>query len=471
VAGIGSTVWADVLAIAGELEGGLRDQDVVLDEQGQPRVSPPTGRRQGLDPQDPRVAPEVGAGAPVDQEAVLWGLGVILYRLATGQSPRLPLDGGPPPRASTLRADLPAPLDEALARLLDPTPGSRHTARPLLHQLAGPLPDLRRLVPHAPTRTSTPSANEPAPRRSRVGEVKVTTAGGDVAGGRTVQAPARGMLVLPAAVATPADVSAAAGSLGVPLSAVKELVDLGTDVPVHGGLRGAALSDTAASSPLPLQPSTLPGPALPVLAGAAALVGGGVVVLGLAMLVASVLAALAVAAVGGAILLAALVPVFLWIARFTAWRGTASTWKQLQRQRELNLTHPLVGGARSRLAALRQHLSQADHLPAAADADVRASLADLEQDLDALATRHDHLSDQDGDAARTLRDEVARVEEGLDAVSNLLQRVASPSDVGGALDRVVQTAELAARSVQALDAEEGDRERARRARQAEQQRS
>jgi hypothetical protein len=81
----------------------------------------------------PYAAPELLAHTVVDQRADLYGLGVISFRALTGElpygnAPSLLRPPGPAPRVVTRRSEVPAALDELVARCLaeDPTarPGS-----------------------------------------------------------------------------------------------------------------------------------------------------------------------------------------------------------------------------------------------------------------------------------------------------------------------------------------------------------
>jgi serine/threonine protein kinase len=84
------------------------------------------------------MAPEQADGEmPLDLRADLFGLGATLFFLLTGRPPRgdhsrgtllrqlKALTGDPPPRVSSLRADVPAELDDYIARLLARDPESR----------------------------------------------------------------------------------------------------------------------------------------------------------------------------------------------------------------------------------------------------------------------------------------------------------------------------------------------------------
>lgn len=105
------------------------------------------------------MAPEQLTGAPVDGRCDLYALGVVLFELLTG---RLPFEAGtmgeltaaitrtPPPPVTTLRPELPAALDELLARLLAKSPAGRPADGQLLAQA------LRQLAAGMP---GTPSAS------------------------------------------------------------------------------------------------------------------------------------------------------------------------------------------------------------------------------------------------------------------------------------------------------------------------
>ena len=89
----------------------------------------------------PYVAPEALLGLPLDGRADLYGLGILLYRLAAGRTP-VPMGGapeilrwhltGPAPDASRLRPALPSPLVQFIRRLTerdrDDRPGSASRA-------------------------------------------------------------------------------------------------------------------------------------------------------------------------------------------------------------------------------------------------------------------------------------------------------------------------------------------------------
>jgi len=78
----------------------------------------------------PYAAPELLTRTVVDQRADLHGLGVLLFRALTGELPHGDVAAilrppGPAPRVATLRADVPAALDELVARCLAEDPAQR----------------------------------------------------------------------------------------------------------------------------------------------------------------------------------------------------------------------------------------------------------------------------------------------------------------------------------------------------------
>ena len=83
------------------------------------------------------MAPEQAAGGPVDHRVDLYALGLVMFAMLTG---RPPFQGGQPtevierqkseipPRVSTRSADVPASLDDLIARLLAKDPAKRHAS-------------------------------------------------------------------------------------------------------------------------------------------------------------------------------------------------------------------------------------------------------------------------------------------------------------------------------------------------------
>lgn len=104
------------------------------------------------------MAPEQLSGAPVDGRCDLYALGVVLFELLTGHLPfeassmgelTAAISSAPPPAITTLRPDLPAALDDLIARLLAKAPAERHADG---HQLAA---ELRQLAAALPTAASS----------------------------------------------------------------------------------------------------------------------------------------------------------------------------------------------------------------------------------------------------------------------------------------------------------------------------
>ncbi|MBW3597474.1 MAG: serine/threonine protein kinase, partial [Planctomycetes bacterium] len=100
------------------------------------------------------MAPEqAGGGEPLDQRADLYGLGATLFFLLTGRPPHGGADERPllaqlrriaeqaPPRVAAIRPDVPAELNDLIARLLAPRPeerpGSAEEVAAMLAPLAG----------------------------------------------------------------------------------------------------------------------------------------------------------------------------------------------------------------------------------------------------------------------------------------------------------------------------------------------
>jgi len=108
---------------------------VKLADLGLARASDAAATRTGVVPGTPAyMAPEQLTGALPDARADLYALGVTLYQLLTGRLPHNATTMGrllssvaqhPAPRLAALRPDLPAALDELLARLLERQPARR----------------------------------------------------------------------------------------------------------------------------------------------------------------------------------------------------------------------------------------------------------------------------------------------------------------------------------------------------------
>ncbi len=161
------------------LPDGLRREDLSVDESGLPRLTP-LGLVHGGAVHDPprHRPPELRGGGAALPESALYGLGVLLFRAATGQD-AVPGDraaaweAGLPRRARDLNPELSEATEDLLAGLLSADPGSRRAA---LEGLVGTpvalraaprpaLPDGPRLAPRAaspiPTALTPPAAARP----------------------------------------------------------------------------------------------------------------------------------------------------------------------------------------------------------------------------------------------------------------------------------------------------------------------
>ena len=199
VAYIGARLLPAVL-LAGKAMGGvLLPHDVGIDAAGQPVLAP-------LGPIPNQVdravlgaaSPESFDGAAPEGTGALYGLGTLLYTLATGRPPAS--SNALPP--SALNHRVPSGLDEAITLLRNTMPERRSLALPLLAELSKPS-DLRRHFTPAATRARF-DAN-----------ALVTT--------RQPQIP----LVLTAvqlAALTPSERSAAAGVAGIASQTLDELI-------------------------------------------------------------------------------------------------------------------------------------------------------------------------------------------------------------------------------------------------------
>jgi len=451
VAAIGVHLYQAVQEAAPALGGALLPQDVALDETGRP-VLAPTGRDPTALPREllGHVAPEAFSDPSPGPQAALYGLGALLYRLATGTSPA----GGasaqrpPPVPPSHLRHGLHPALDEAITGLLSAEPGDRAAALPLLQEVAGELHDLR-----------------PRSTRSRVGEVRYTTRAEAPTAARTDEEPGA-LVVIPAsewATLTAAQRSHAAGAAQIALSAADDIARQGLGVVIdttvgRAGARRRA-EELRAESGLPVHAVTGGGvpaavplatgglmAAIPAVLGVLLLLPGwwwaGVPLL----LVAGVIAALTVV-VGGA------------IGRSRSKRNHAlEGWRQQSQHGRDRGGRGRLDAAWERAARLRVQLAEQSHLPEAAEADLRDALRDLEArlletaeqaraagkaleqvDSDGLRTRVEALSLRSADdpSAREERDRLARTVADLDVIEGQQRRLlASVREIDGQLDTI-----------------------------------
>jgi hypothetical protein len=148
VARIGVVVGRAALAGGDLLQGLLRAEDVAIASTGDPVLAPIGGPIARLQPDWVRRLSPTGADRR-DGPSALYGLGVLLWTLATGSPwPRTPVVS-PPIAPGVLRPGVPPDLDRAILALLDPDPGKRAPALDALQTLSSPSVDLRAFVrPH-----------------------------------------------------------------------------------------------------------------------------------------------------------------------------------------------------------------------------------------------------------------------------------------------------------------------------------
>ncbi len=439
VAAIGAKLLPAVLAAGSATRGALLPSDVGLDDVGQPvlalRGAPLTQVVRGT---TRAAAPEAFQGADPDGPAGLYGLGVLLYQLATGRSPQAAGLGptAQPPPPSAVRHGIPQALDTAITTLLSTDPSRRAAALPWLLDAAGPLPDLRTQLQQAaasePVRTGP--ANDASRRQHADDDVPaglVLVDAGDLA------------------QLEPAQRSHAAGLAGVPLSVVHDLITARLPLVVATTTSRAGAVQQAQrlsrDSGLPVAAGVRSGVS-PWAVGATTAVAASV----------PALLVLLTAALGAWFLAVPLLLLLATIGLAGAWIGLAT-----QRRRALHgaglagLRHArgrrgdhavdLLAPAWDQLARVRAQLGAAD-LPTNANTDVRSVLKDLEERLLGLATRagasERALKQVDAtqlrtrlaalttqqelsDAQRAERDRLARTVSDLDAVAEHRRSVAS----------------------------------------------
>ena len=432
VAAVGRRLFQAVQECGAVRQGCVQPHDIGFDEHGLPVLAPVGAPVASLAREELGfVAPEAFApDGEVGADAALYGLGAVLYWLATGRAPQggSRADRPPPVPVQSLRHGLDDDLAEAIGLLMSPEATLRATALPWLQRAAGPERDLR-----------------PSARPRRVGEVRYTTTTQSESAGRADDSPGAYVL-LPAAAwpsLTSAQRSLAAGRAGVALSVADGLARDGYPLVIEA----SAGASTARSRASELARST----DLPVVAVAAGGVSPWLPAI-LALLVAAVPAAGgALAALPGWFLLA--VPLILLgvmiagagVAVGLALRGgrgqrlaAAESHQRQQSHRRTRGGQGRLDAAWSRAAALRVELAEQDHLPEPAEADLRDALRDLEADLldtaagavaagkalskvDAagLRTRQEALALRAADdaAARAERDRLAATLADLDAVN------------------------------------------------------
>lgn len=442
VAAIGARLLPAVVAAGPATQGALTPRDVGMDAAGRPVLAPRGRPGSRIGAGDRKwAAPEAFDGAAPDAAAGLYGLGVMLYLLATGKDPLPPGAKGVAPSASSVRRGVPPALDRALALLLDPDPTKRAGALPLLQEAAGDLGDLR-AAPRNPaqdevryTKTATPGASARPDLRPPPSHIERSPA--------AVVVPARALRRL-----DPALRSAAAGWAAVSQSTVDALADNGLPLvldtartPAEARRRGHEL---ARDSGLPVDVAAPPG-CTPWLVAAISSPVVPVAAL-LAWWFAFPVVAATLLSLG--VLLAVTLGWWWLAARQHA--AARAAFEIAWEERQVRL--PELAGARERIAALRRRIATAD-LPGAASLDLRSALREVEEQLTALA-REVRVADEalqraeidrlrtrlDGlvrEGAAAERDRVARAVADLEEVERRKERaLAEITRVDAALDEV-----------------------------------
>lgn len=442
VASVGAELIPAVIAAGPATRGALLASDVGLNAQGRPVLAPHAAPLTRVVRGTTRaVAPEAFEGATPDGAAGLYGLGVLLYRLATGREPLTSATGAPPPPPSVVRHGIPPAFDEAIARLLSRDPSARAAALPLLQDLAAPPEDLRsRARPRAVT-----------------GQVIVGTERAD----RSAQPGTRhdtdpvGLVLIPAgalAQLDPDQQSLAAGLAGVPLAVIHALK--GADLPLV--IEGARSRAAARQRARQLADQT----ELPVSHGIEAGLPPSVHLTTTILVALLPLLGTLITGIFGLLIVA--VPLFVILLVIIAIGGglaySAARRRRLHRAGLEGLARSrtelaargadgLLAPIWARLAELRVQLGSTE-LPPTAAADLRGILKGIEDRLDALARRarsaDDTLRQVDATALSTRlkalsskpelspaesaeRDRLARTVADLDAVKLRRRSVAEES--------------------------------------------
>lgn len=280
------------------LGGELRPHDLVIDAEGVVRLQPA-----GLIAHRSGAVPDRFAPTDPDQGA-LYGLGVILFSIATGEAPfsaRTPSDlrrqQQHPPRARDLRPELPPALDDLIAGLLSPLPAERRAAADRIPPARTP-PRLQTAV--APPTPIAVSARSSAPSGGGKTPSSVPLSA------RRDMALSSWVVVADVASAPQAMLRRLAALLSLPERTLQEAARQGLPLPIAGGdTEAAARAEAERLSPAGVSLSVthamrrsggwmlLGGGALGVALLTALLAVGGVLLGGLPLMILLLLGALA----------------------------------------------------------------------------------------------------------------------------------------------------------------------------------
>ncbi|NCG17484.1 MAG: hypothetical protein GWP91_00515 [Rhodobacterales bacterium] len=363
VAYVGARLLPAVL-LAGKAMGGvLLAHDVGIDATGQPVLAP-------LGPNPNQVdravlgaaSPESFEGSAPEGTSALYGLGTLLYTLATGRPPA-PGNALPP---SALNHRVPATLDEAISLLRSTAPERRSLALPLLSDLSRPS-DLRRHFTPAATRIDAQTHQLLTTRQPEIPLV---------------------LTAVQLASLTPSERSAAVGVAGIASRTLDELITHGLPL-ILGQAPNAKESLTQLNflrerhglpAIMALKPRTSRWTwlALGLVVAAVPAVGGAVALeFGLLPL-----------AIPLAVCAAAIVGLTGWRAwavqkRLTLLKAVERSRRIQQRNQVSMRQHAGVHKIETRLAQTRVALDQANIAPAI-QVDLRGALRDIERTLEPL---------------------------------------------------------------------------------------
>ena len=440
LAGIAARLIPAILAAGDATGGALSPTDIRLDTAGEPILAPnavpPTRVGRAL---TRHAAPETFDGAPPDGAAGLYGLGMVIYQLATGRPAFTRHATGRrdlPPPPSTFHPGTPHWLDAGVLSLLSPQPSERAGSLPTFLEHAQAIGDLRE---H---------------RATAIDDIAVTRATEGTRRGHLDRAPVASVL-LPARALSGLDPGArslVAGLAALPIGVVDELAAAGLPVVLermgnrHNARERAEELRSLTDLPVESDAATGWGP------GLLAIASGGLSALCLTL-------GLGLALTGFTVL--SIPP--LAIGATSAGLGLFAGQRAASRSRQRRLTErsarlgedamasrggPLLRPTWTRLAKLRQQLGLAD-LPETAATDLRSALKAIESRVTAMAsviaTAEEALRGVDLaqsrsrlatlSADRPERDRLARTVADLEEVDRRRQRVLEEQQrVDAALD-------------------------------------